>query len=98
MPDVVLIQVILLMMAHGCSKHVEYQNKHIRKELCVRLVIYKNYTETHGQQNLKLWYSIGTTNYCTIILGLQNKNIDNGNIKVLIIWSRDPTPPWPPNY
>ena len=37
--------------AQGCSKHVEYQNKHIRKELCVNLVIYKNCTEMHGQQN-----------------------------------------------
>ena len=23
------------------------------KELCVKLVIYKNYTEMHGQQNIK---------------------------------------------
>jgi len=26
----------------------------MKKELCVKLVIYKNYTEMHGQQNLKL--------------------------------------------
>jgi hypothetical protein len=41
--------------ALGCSKHVEDWNKHIRKkELCVRLVIYQNYTEMqHGQQNIK---------------------------------------------
>jgi hypothetical protein len=25
----------------------------MKKELCVRLVIYKNYTEMHGQQNIK---------------------------------------------
>jgi hypothetical protein len=37
----------------GCSKHVENWNKHIEKELCVRLVIYKNYTEMHSQQNVK---------------------------------------------
>jgi len=24
------------------------------KELCVKLVIYKDYTEMHGQQNIKL--------------------------------------------
>jgi hypothetical protein len=28
--------------ARGCSKHVENWNKHIEKELCVKLVIYKN--------------------------------------------------------
>ena len=44
-PDV-LIQVILLMIAHGCSKHVEYRNKHIQKELCVKLVIYKDLLRT----------------------------------------------------
>jgi len=26
----------------------------MKKELCVKLVIYKNYTEIHGQQNIKL--------------------------------------------
>ena len=26
------------------------------KEMCVRLVIYKNYTKMHGQQNIKLGY------------------------------------------
>jgi hypothetical protein len=31
--------------ARGCSQHVEKWNKHIEKELCVKLVIYKNYTE-----------------------------------------------------
>jgi hypothetical protein len=31
--------------ARGCSKHVENWNKHIEKELCAKLVIYKNYTE-----------------------------------------------------
>jgi hypothetical protein len=25
----------------------------MKKELCVKLVIYKNYTEMHGQQNIK---------------------------------------------
>jgi len=25
----------------------------MKKELCVTLDIYKNYTETHGQQNIK---------------------------------------------
>jgi len=36
-----------------CSKHLENCNKYIRKELCIKLVVYKNYTEMHGQQNLK---------------------------------------------
>jgi hypothetical protein len=31
--------------ARGCSKHVENWNKHIEKELCIKLVIYKSYTE-----------------------------------------------------
>jgi hypothetical protein len=35
--------------AQGCSKHVENWNKHIRKkELCFKLVIYKNRTEIHA--------------------------------------------------
>ena len=39
---------------HGvCSKHVEYRNKRIRKELCVKLVVYKNHTKMRGQQNIK---------------------------------------------
>jgi hypothetical protein len=38
-----------------CSKHVENWNKHAEKKLCVRLVIYKNCAEMHGQQNIKLW-------------------------------------------
>jgi hypothetical protein len=33
-PDVVLIQLILLMMSTRCSKHVENWNKHIRKKKC----------------------------------------------------------------
>jgi len=50
-PDVVLIQ-FSWWWAHECSKHVEIWNKHIRKkELCVKVVIYKNHTEMHGQQN-----------------------------------------------
>ena len=45
---------------HGCSKHVENWNKHIRKkELCVKLVIYKEYTEMHGQQNIKCSHLFG---------------------------------------
>jgi hypothetical protein len=39
--------------AGGCSKHAESWNKHREKELYVKLVIYKNYTEMHGQQNIK---------------------------------------------
>jgi len=30
------------------------------KELCVKLVIYKDYTEMHGQQNIKLFYIISS--------------------------------------
>jgi hypothetical protein len=44
--------------ARGCSKHVENWNKRIEKELCVKLVIYKNYTEMHGQQNIKVFKQI----------------------------------------
>jgi hypothetical protein len=32
-PDVVLIQLILMMMAHGCPKHVQNTNKHIWKKI-----------------------------------------------------------------
>jgi hypothetical protein len=39
--------------AQGCSKHVENWNKYIKKELCVKLVIYWNYTEMHGHHNIK---------------------------------------------
>jgi len=52
-PDIALIQLILLMMIE-CSKHVEIWSKHIRKKkLCDKFVIYENYTEMHGQQNMK---------------------------------------------
>jgi hypothetical protein len=45
--------------AWGCSKHVENWNKHIEKEVCVKLVIYKKYTEMHGQQNIKFILRLG---------------------------------------
>jgi hypothetical protein len=39
----------------GCSKHVEDWNKtYKKKELCVKLVIYQNCTDMHGQQNIDL--------------------------------------------
>jgi hypothetical protein len=37
----------------GFPKHVENRNRHTYKKLCVKLVIYKDYTEMHGQQNIK---------------------------------------------
>jgi len=43
--------------AHGYPKHVENRNKHIwKQELCIELVIYKDYTEMHGQQNMTFYY------------------------------------------
>jgi hypothetical protein len=50
---VVLQLTLLMIIAHGCPKHVENRNKHTWKDLCVKLVIYKDYTEIHGQQNTK---------------------------------------------
>ena len=44
--------------AQGCSKPVENRNKYIWKELCVKLVIYWNYTEMHGHQNIKYHSSV----------------------------------------
>ena len=38
---------------HSCPKHVKNRNKHKWKELYVKLVIYKDYTEMHGQHNIK---------------------------------------------
>jgi len=39
--------------ALGCSKHVENWNKQIQeKELCLKLVIYKDCNNMHGQQNI----------------------------------------------
>jgi len=38
--------------AHGCPKHVENRFKHTRNKLCVRLVIYKDHSRMHGQQNI----------------------------------------------
>jgi len=50
-------------------------NKHIRKkELCVKLVIYKNYTEMHGQQNMSydiayraMGFSLPVNSLCTVL-------------------------------
>jgi len=39
-------------MAAGNMSRIEI-NIH-EKELCVKLVIYKDYTKMHGQQNIKL--------------------------------------------
>jgi len=33
----------------------------MKKELCLKLVIYKDYTEMHGQQNTKLYKKINFT-------------------------------------
>jgi hypothetical protein len=41
------------------------RNKHGLKKLCVKLVIYKDYTEMHGQQNISDEL-IGTTEYLTL--------------------------------
>ena len=35
------------------KKHVQYRNKHVRKKLCVMLVVHKDRTRMHGQQNIK---------------------------------------------
>ena len=41
--------------AQQCSKHVEACNKLIiKKNLCIKLVNYWDYTEMHGQQNIKI--------------------------------------------
>jgi len=40
------------------------------KELCIKLVIYKNYTEMHGQQNIKFCKQRdrhGGTKNCTVV-------------------------------
>ena len=43
------------MMSTYCSKHVEAFNKLIiNKILCIKLVNYQDYTEMHGQQNIKI--------------------------------------------
>ena len=58
-PDVVLIQLILSMMRTWVLETCRYLEKtYTKKELCVKLDIYKNYTEMHGQQNIK--YSKGS--------------------------------------
>jgi hypothetical protein len=38
---------------HVSSNLVEDWKKNKKKELCIKLVIYQNYTEMHGQQNIK---------------------------------------------
>ena len=35
----------------------------MRKELCVKLVIYKNYTEMHGQQNINYFDVVDFPNW-----------------------------------
>jgi len=45
-----------------------YEKK--KKELCVKLVIYKNYTEMHGQQNIKF--------QTTLIIALRYKSEGRG--------------------
>ena len=54
--------------AQGCSKHVENWNKYIRKiESCIRLVVFKNWTEMHGQQNIKFKLNVCHIFVCLII-------------------------------
>ena len=61
-PDVVLIQLILLMISTGLVETCrELKYTYRKKELSVKLVIYKNYTEMHGQQNIKLTIRIRRT-------------------------------------
>ena len=39
---------------HMAARNMQIIEKtYIKKELCVKLVIYKDYTEMHGQQNIK---------------------------------------------
>jgi hypothetical protein len=50
--------------ARGCSKRAENWNKHTEKELCVKLVVCKNYTEMHGQQNLNsTFHNVASASY-----------------------------------
>ena len=44
--------------ALGCSKNVEKGNEQIHWKKCVKLVINKNYTEMHGQRNIKFYYAV----------------------------------------
>jgi hypothetical protein len=39
---------------HSCPKHVENRNKHTKKELCTRLVLFTRLYKDAGQQNIKL--------------------------------------------
>ena len=45
----------------------------MKKELCVKLVIYKNWTEMHCQQNIKEWMNIKKTDYATEDYCLEKK-------------------------
>jgi hypothetical protein len=54
-PDIVLIQLILLMMGTWLPETCREQKQtYMKKELCVKLVMYKDYTEMHGQRNIKI--------------------------------------------
>ena len=61
----------------------------MKKELCVKLVIYKDYTEMHGQQNIKYWTNNSIENYITQRDGsYQNYRILNPwATNVIYIWS-----------
>jgi hypothetical protein len=53
-PNVVLIQLILLMMGTGVLETCrEIEWIYTKKEMCVKLVIYKNWTEMDRQRNMK---------------------------------------------
>jgi len=64
--DVVLIQLFLLMMSTWVLETCrELEWTYTKKELCVKLVICKNYTEKHDQQNIKFfhWYRLYLLRY-----------------------------------
>jgi len=41
----------------------------MKKELCVKLVVYKDYTEMHGQQNIEYSYDTVMYGYDTVMYG-----------------------------
>ena len=53
-----------------CSKHVEAHNKSYYKikNLCIKLVNYQDYTEMHGQQNIKIYQHVSAVTYSHLVL------------------------------
>jgi hypothetical protein len=80
-PDIVLIQLILLMMSTWCPKHAQIWNKHIRKKICA-----SSWSFTRIICSVFSIFFLEAVQFIKLLLqGLWNKSVANSGSKSIYI-------------